>query len=493
MAADVGDTRRRRFARAANIRFRTTMVAVVAVGVALAAGGLTLVAVMHVTLQEEVETATRLRLSQVVAAMEKGEAPPLVVVERDEQLIQVLDGSGRVVAASSNMAGEPAVADLRPGRSAEVDVPVDDSTFYAVAGAAESPGGPVTVIVAHTLEDVVDSTRLVAASLAIGLPLLLAVVAATTFRVVGRALAPVESIRREVDEISASELHRRVPDPPGTDEIARLATTMNRMLGRLEGSQARQRRFISDASHELRSPVASIRQHAEVALAHPSRTTLEDLARTVLAEDLRVERLVDDLLLLARADEHTLALRRRTVDVDDLVFEEARRLKQTTALTVSTAAVSPGRVDGDPGTLRRVLRNLADNAARHAAGRVTFTLGQVEEGVVLTVEDDGPGIPVAERERVFERFVRLDDARARDRGGSGLGLSIVAEIVRAHGGTVVVGQSVLGGASVRVTFPAGGGVPAPADDAAGADPQEDRPPGGTARVGVDPGHETGPA
>ncbi|MGH2720652.1 MAG: sensor histidine kinase [Actinomycetota bacterium] len=493
MAADAGGPRRWRFARAANVRFRTTTVAVAVVAAALAAGGLTLVAVMHNTLQEEVETATRLRLSQVIAEMEKGGRPSIEVVERDEQLVQILDPSGRVLAASSNMAGEPAVADLSPGHSAKVDVPVDDSTFYAVAGAAGSPGGPVTVIVAHTLEDVVDSTRLVAVSLVIGLPLLLLVVGTTTFRVVGRALAPVDAIRQEVDEISASELHRRVPDPPGTDEIARLATTMNRMLGRLERSQARQRRFISDASHELRSPVASIRQHAEVALAHPSRTTVQDLARTVLAEDLRVERLVDDLLLLARADEHTLALRRRPVDVDDLVFEEARRLRQTTGLTVSTAAVSPGRVEGDPGTLRRVLRNLADNAARHAAGRVSFTLGRGEDGVVLTVEDDGPGIPVAERERVFERFVRLDNARARDSGGSGLGLSIVAEILRAHGGSVVVGDSALGGASVRVTLPVAGAEPSPAADETGADPLEDPPAGDAARVGVDPGPETGPA
>jgi signal transduction histidine kinase len=263
----------------------------------------------------------------------------------------------------------------------------------------------------------------------------------------------VEAIRAEVDAISAAALHRRVPDPPADDEIGRLARTMNRMLERLERAQARQRRLVSDASHELRSPVAAIRQHAEVALAHPDRTTTAELAATVLAEDLRLQRLAEDLLLLTRADEHTLALRRRPVDLDDLVFDEARRLRDTTGLRVDTTAVSAGRVDGDAAGLRRVLRNLGDNAARHAAGRLAFSVAERDGLVLLGIDDDGPGIPEADRERVFERFVRLDDARGRDDGGSGLGLAIVAELARAHGGTVAVASSPLGGARVEVTLP----------------------------------------
>jgi signal transduction histidine kinase len=278
-------------------------------------------------------------------------------------------------------------------------------------------------------------------------------VAATTWTVVGRALAPVEAIRAEVDAISAAALHRRVPDPPADDEIGRLARTMNRMLARLERAQARQRRLVADASHELRSPVAAIRQHAEVALAHPGRTTTTELAGTVLAEDLRLQRLAEDLLLLTKADEHSLALRRRPVDLDDLVFEEAGRLRDATRLRVDTAAVSAARVEGDAAALARVLRNLADNAARHAGGRLAFSVAERDGLAVLRVDDDGPGIPVADRERVFERFVRLDDARARDDGGSGLGLAIVAELVAAHGGTVAVAASPLGGARVEVALP----------------------------------------
>ena len=197
------------------------------------------------------------------------------------------------------------------------------------------------------MEDIDESVEIVTFWLLIGVPVLLLVVGGTTWFVVGRALAPVEAIRQEVDAISGAELYRRVPQPGSDDEIGRLATTMNLMLDRLEASQARQRRFISDASHELRSPVASIRQYAEVALAHPGRVSSSELAENVLADDLRVQHLVDDLLLLTLADEQMLGLSTRPVDVDDLVFAEARRLRDTTALSIDTHAVSAGQVAGD--------------------------------------------------------------------------------------------------------------------------------------------------
>jgi signal transduction histidine kinase len=323
----------------------------------------------------------------------------------------------------------------------------------AVATGADTPQGRRTVVVVRSTETVTEATAAVSGLLAVGLPLLLVVVGATTWVLVGRALAPVEAIRAEVDAISGDALHRRVPDPPAGDEIGRLARTMNRMLGRLEQAQARQRRLVADASHELRSPVATIRQHAEVALAHPGRTSAAELASTVLAEDLRLQRLTEDLLLLTRADEQSLALRRRPVDLDDLVFEEAERLRDATGLRVDTTAVSAGRVVGDAAGLRRVLRNLGDNASRHARERLALSVAERDATVVLAVDDDGPGIPDADRERVFERFVRLDGARARDDGGSGLGLAIVAELVAAHGGTVVAAAGPLGGARVEVTLP----------------------------------------
>jgi signal transduction histidine kinase len=452
--------RRRGLAWPGTVRVRTTVAAVLVAGLAMAVGGLVLVAVLRASLTRELRTAARLRgqdVADLLAADPAGRGP-LAVDEADELLIQVLDERGRVVVASPNAEGMVPLARLRPGQAAEVELPEAapveaDGRFLAVAVGADTALGRRTVLVARSTEAVTETTAAVGGLLAVGLPLLLAVVAATTWVVVGRALAPVEAIRAEVDAISAAALHRRVQAPPADDEIGRLARTMNRMLGRLEQAQARQRRLVSDASHELRSPVAAIRQHAEVALAHPDRTTTAELAATVLAEDLRLQRLAEDLLLLTRADEHTLAVARRPVDLDDLVFEEARRLRAATGLRVDTAAVSAGRVDGDAAGLRRVLRNLGDNAARHAAGRLAFSLAERDGLVLLGVDDDGPGIPEADRERVFERFVRLDDARARDDGGSGLGLAIVAELARAHGGTVAVAPSPLGGARVQVTLP----------------------------------------
>jgi signal transduction histidine kinase len=228
------------------------------------------------------------------------------------------------------------------------------------------------------------------------------------------------------------------------------------MLARLEEARNSQRRFVSDASHELRSPITTIRQHAEVALAHPDRITTTELADVVLAEELRIQRLVEDLLILARADEH-VPWQRAPVDLDDLAFEEAGRLRSTTSLQVDTSAVGAARVHGDVDALRRVLRNLGENAARHATTRVDITLADRGGDVVLTVGDDGPGIPEAERQRVLKRFVRLDESRSRDDGGSGLGLAIVDEVVRAHGGSISISQSPLGGARVEVTFPADNG------------------------------------
>jgi len=442
--------------RLAPIRVRTTLAAVAVVALALAVGGVALITAMRRALDDEVLAGARLRAEDVAGVLEGGTAPGALAVENDEdQLIQVVDSDGRVVASSANVEGERPVARLEPGRSERVEVPIDDDEFLAVAVGAVTAAGTLTVIVARTTDSVRESVQVVAQLLTVGLPLLLVALAGITWRVIGRALSPVEALRREVEAISAAELHRRVPGSGAGDEIARLADTMNAMLARLEQAQARQQRFVSDAAHELRSPVASIRQHAEVAVAHPDAQTAEALGATVRDEAERVERLVDDLLVLARADEHTPARSRREVDLDDLVLAEAARLRAG-GVEVDSTRVGAGRVHADARALGRVVRNLGDNAARHAAGRVRFGLRVEGPEVVLTVDDDGPGIPADERERVFERFVRLDDARSRDEGGSGLGLAIVAEVVRAHGGSVAASDAPLGGARMIVRLPGGG-------------------------------------
>lgn len=436
------------------MRLRTTGAAVVVVGVALVLGSLMLLETLRSALTDDVRTATELRARQLAATLEAGETPLLSVGEPDEGFIQVIDTTGSVVASSDNVDGMPRLVDLTPARSTVFEPPIGDDEFVAFAVSADRPDGAATVIVGRSLDEVSDSTGAVAGLLSIGGPLLLLVVGITTWTVVGRALGPIEAIRAEVDEISMAELHRRVPVPEADDEVARLAGTMNRMLTRLEDGRTRQRRFVADASHELRSPVASMRQHAEVAAAHPDRTSLGGLAETVVAEAQRVQRLVDDLLTLARVDEQRLETAMRPVDLDDLVFTEAVRRRRDGAVRIDTSDVSAGRVAGDEAALRRVLRNLIDNAVRHAATTVALGLVETDEAVVVTVDDDGPGIRPADRDRIFERFVRLDEARTRDDGGAGLGLAIVTELVAVHHGTVDVDDSPLGGARFRLRFPA---------------------------------------
>jgi signal transduction histidine kinase len=431
-----------------SVRVRITSAAVAVVGVALLLGAIALVASLHAVLARDARVTTTVRAAEVARAVESGGAGAASVTGEDVML-QVLGPAGEVLAASPNIAGLPALVRLKPGESREIDVPFDDGTYLAVAAAA---GPDRTVVVGQSLDRVADPTQALTVLLAIGLPALLVVVAVTTWRLVGRALAPVDAIRAQVDAISAAALDRRVPQPSSGDEIARLAATMNRMLNRLENAQIRERRFIADASHELRSPLAAIRQHAEVARAHPELG--EGLADVAYVESKRMQALVDDLLLLAQADEHQPNLRRQPVDVDDLVLAEAGRLRDADGLRVDASGVSAARVDGDPAALRRMLRNLVDNAAHHARHQVAFSLSERDGWAVLHVDDDGPGVPAGDRTRVFERFFRLDDARVGVDGGSGgLGLAIVSEIVAGHDGDVVIDEAPLGGARATVRLP----------------------------------------
>jgi signal transduction histidine kinase len=438
-----------------SIRVRTTAAAVVVVGLGLVMAGVALVTFVERSMRHDVQTAASNRAAAIADDLALGAGPALVTGgARDEEFVQVLDTDGRVLIASPNLSGRPALVRAQPGQTRTIDtVPFEEGPFLAVARGATVRGEPAVVVVGRDLQDVAATVKVVAGSLAVGIPALLGLVWAVTWRVVGRALAPVESIRAEVEAISAAELHRRVPAPPGTDEITRLAATMNHMLARLEEGQVRQRRLVADASHELRSPVAAIRQHAEVALNHPARTQLPEFARVVLDEVLRLQRIVEDLLLLTKIDEGTLATGSSPVDLDDIVFDEAARLRGSGVLTVDATGVGAGRVLGDRRSLERLVRNLVDNATRHARGTIALSLRRDDGEVVLAVDDDGRGIDAGDRERIFDRFVRLDDARDRDGGGSGLGLSIVREIAARHGATVVVRDSRLGGAGFELRLP----------------------------------------
>lgn len=316
------------------------------------------------------------------------------------------------------------------------------------------PGGPYTVFTGASLSPRDSALGAARIAMLVGLPALLVVVGGVTWLVTRRALRPVEGIRREMAAITASEdLTRRVPEPNTHDEVARLARTTNETLTALEASVERQRRFVADASHELRSPIASLRTQLEVGAAHPE---LLDVPGAV-ADTVRLQQLAADLLLLARLDAGEQAGRKR-LDLAALVREEVSQ-RSADRIPVLPQIAGSAEVAGSRGQLARVLGNLLDNAQRHAAGEIRATVRREGGQVVLAVSDDGAGVPEAERERIFERFVRLDDARSRDDGGAGLGLAIARDVAHRHGGTLDVGRAEAGGALFELRLPAAGRDP----------------------------------
>lgn len=310
----------------------------------------------------------------------------------------------------------------------------------------DTPVGQLTLNVASPLEGIHRTVHRIETSLAFAVPFLVVLVGAMTWFMTGRALRPVEAITQRVNEITGSTLDERVPMTASDDEIGELARTMNRMLDRLEQSADRQKRFISDASHELRSPVASIKTQLETALIEPVRTDWERVARTVLAEDERLETLVADLLALTRIEEGRPRVTTE-VDLDELIFDQTMRPAR---VPIDRSAVGGGRVVAAYSEMTSVVRNLVDNAVRHAAGQVKVSLNQHGPHVRFAVDDDGPGVAIEDREKVFERFARLNEGRTRDVGGSGLGLALTKRIVESYGGRVFVESSPLGGASFVV-------------------------------------------
>ncbi|RDG37523.1 sensor histidine kinase [Streptomyces corynorhini] len=359
------------------------------------------------------------------------------------------DGDGRDGDDDDPAVGE--IGDTTTYGSGSATVDGDSADYrFATIEATDRAGETVLVQAGAPLADRQSAVRTTGLAMLAGLPVLLLVVGGVTWLMTRRALRPVEGIRRELAAITASEdLSRRVPEPATHDEVARLARTTNETLTALEASVERQRRFVADASHELRSPIASLRTQLEVGEAHPA---LLDVPGAV-ADTVRLQRLAADLLLLARLDAGERPVRAARFDLGALAHEEVSQ--RTADRCPVVLDVRPGaEVAGSSGQLARVLGNLLDNAQRHAAGSVTASVRRSGATVVLAVADDGPGVPEAERERVFERFVRLDDARSRDDGGAGLGLAIARDVAERHGGTLTAGRAERGGALFELRLPA---------------------------------------
>ena len=429
------------------VRGRSVAVAVAVVFVALLLGGTALILTLEADVEQTTEATARARASEVVAQLSTQglEATDRAISDRtrSNSVVQILDDDSRVLSASSRDVTHIPLSSHRPQlgeySSTEADIDIEHGAggeWKVVVTATEIDDTLYYVLAAVPIGVQRATIRSVALFLLAGTPLLLGAVAVAVWMLVGRALRSVAQIRTTVADIDAQRLNRRVPVPPTDDEIAALAITMNVMLDRLQASERSQRTFVSDASHELRSPLATLTTAGELAVtASPDRQAA--LLSTMNVEIDRLRGLVENLMILARADAQDLAVRRVEVDLDDLLADEVRRLRLTASIVV-IADITPVRVIGDLRRLQQAIRNVVDNAARHAQTTVRLTLRETPDEAVLWIDNDGPPVPHADRDRIFERFVRLDEARTRDDGGTGLGLAITRATLRAHGGDAVV-------------------------------------------------------
>ncbi|WP_089103569.1 sensor histidine kinase [Streptomyces hyaluromycini] len=393
------------------MRGRATLAVALVAGIALAACSAVLLYAVHTNLVGSARTMARDHVEQAARQLDAG-TPVTKVLTALPDVSVVSTGSphgtrtgepdGDGATASVNTSGGPMVVqaypDLAPARTAVVVL-----TWALVPGAA----------------------------------LLVLLVAGLNWYAMGRALRPVEDIRAEFADITAHSLHNRVPVPGSEDEVATLAETMNGTLDQLQRAVERLRTFTSDASHELRGPLTTLKARLELALARPDRAEWPAVGREALRDTVNLEEIVGDLLLLARLDAHR-PLNLQPLGVTDLLRRTIAERYPHRPVVLVAPAEPDEPVLGSRTALARLFSNLLDNGLRHAHSTVTVELRHTEGEAVVEVRDDGPGIPEPDRERVFHRFTRLDNARTRGEGGTGLGLAIARDIATAHGGTLAV-------------------------------------------------------
>ena len=433
-----------------SIRARLTLFFVLAIAVVLAFTGVALISLVHRSLVTSASNQVEAAMTQTQERFVTGTMPGRSVVVlpmHGDVVVQVTNVAGtRVWAASSAIVNMPVLAHPKADFSSvnglaialvrnKRTIPVIGELSLGQVQTITTTRGPGLVFGFVYGGPIDHSVTILLASVAVSFPLLLLMSGGLIWFGIGLALAPVESIRRRVDVIAARDLSERVPVTGGDDEIARLARTVNEMLDRLESASRFQQEFVSNVSHELRSPLTTLLATVDRAASDQDHADWSVVTETILREGRRLDVLIDDLFWLARNDEHQIHSSRTDVDLDDLLFEEASRVRAMSGLAVDTSGVHPTKVQGDPAMLKRMIRNVVDNAVRYASHELCFTSRFDGEMAEVTVADDGDGLDVQESVRLFDRFVRADPARSRNSGGTGLGLAIVAEIVNRHGGS----------------------------------------------------------
>jgi len=438
------------------LRTRIAATTAIVVVLILAAGGQLILMSIKDQLYGGVDQVNRIRAAEVADRLAQSEMPKTLPLSGHTEFFVEVISQGRLITASTGLkeSNRFDLPEQRPGQVrmfGRKQLPLDDTGPYRIAAlGVETPDGPMTVFVAVSVEDIVEDLAQATMVGAMGITILMVVLGGVMWLALRRAIAPMDAIRAQADEITGHNLSSRVPESARLDEIGLLARTVNRMLGRFERSAEQQRRFVADAAHELRSPIASLRVQLETSKDGAGSPRRDD---DLLIETMRMETLVDQLLLLAHADADVPWLQLTPTDLDDVIDVAVASVIPREGVTVDTGGVEPVQMVGDPNSLEQLARNLIQNAVRHARGKVQISVASEADLAVISVDDDGPGVPAASQEEIFERFMRLDEARDREAGGSGLGLAIVKEIVRAHHGRVRVETSLLGGARFVVELP----------------------------------------
>lgn len=447
------------------VRARVTFATAAVLAVIMTGGAVALVALVHQSLISSLDAAAVTRARDVSALlMQSAPQATFPTPVDDNSLVQAVNRANTVTSASTNVLGEPPILSQPPSvmRDTFVTLPTlpignELQSFRVVAHPTTLPSGPGWVYVATSLAQVDTATRTVGWSLAAALPILIAIVALTIRAAVGRSLKPIESIRRQAVAIG-SDPSQRVPVPESRDEVSRLAVTVNHMLDLLEASAVKQKRFIGDASHELRSPLATLRAQVDVALNPLTHSDALATLSSVQVQAVRMSSLIDDLLFLAHADEGRHRHNFDLVDLDEIVIDEFHRLEQFASVEVRLLSLQAARTAGRSRDLARLVRNIGDNAMRYASSTISISLKQVGADAVIRIANDGIPIPDEDRQRIFDRFTRLDPARSRSAAnrdsGSGLGLAIANEIAASHGGRIAAEPPEDGnGAVFVVTLP----------------------------------------